>query len=77
MGGATDLPLPLPEQGGRHGHELRSTGRLTASSIYLLRLLYSKHSFFLIDTGTNVCYNIFSATILGRRLVLLTEDCDL
>ena len=32
---------------------------------------------FLIDEGTVVCYNIFSATILGRRLVLPIEDCDL
>ena len=32
---------------------------------------------FLVDARTDVCYNMFGATILGRRLVLLTEDCDL
>ena len=40
-------------------------------------LFIQKHLFFLIDIRTNVWYNVFSATILGRRLVLLTEDCDL
>ena len=43
----------------------------------LFHFLNAKHLFFLIDTRTNVCYNIFSATILGRRLVLPIEDCDL
>ena len=37
----------------------------------------SKTFVFLIDVRTNVCYNIFSATMNGRRLVLPIEDCDL
>lgn len=36
-----------------------------------------RQSVFLLDLRTFVCYNIRSATILGRRLVLLTEDWDL
>ena len=41
------------------------------------RFTYLKTFVFIVDTRTNVCYNIFSATILGRRLVLPKEDCDL
>ena len=41
------------------------------------RSFYPKTFVFLIDVRTNVCYNIFSATMNGRRLVLPKEDCDL
>ncbi len=45
----------------------------------LMLYLFEKFKTFVfsIDVRTNVCYNIFSATILGRRLVLPIEDCDL
>ena len=58
------------------GHELRSAGCTIFFYIYL-RFLNAKRLFFIIDTRTIVCYNIFSATMNGRRLVLPIEDCDL
>ena len=36
-----------------------------------------KFNQFIVVCRTYVCYNISSATIQGRRLVLTPEDCDL
>ena len=70
--------------GGRGGGKLRQSPiqPLIWPSFFFRLSLPSppfiwKHLFFIIALRTDVCYNIFSATILGRRLVLLTEDCDL
>ena len=76
MGGSANFPLPLLEKGGRQG------ARTPVSWLYhfLLHIssLFKRKTFvFVIDVRTNVCYNIFSATMNGRRLVLPIEDCDL
>ena len=57
-----------------------SATHLTIFLLSVISVIFALHLetfVFTIDLRTNVCYNLFSATMNGRRLVLLTEDCDL